>query len=64
MGPTQTADNTLSYTTRSRGAKAGPETGQGWTTATTGFGYARPTPFFSLRLRGTQHLTYRLEAES
>ncbi len=60
MGPRQTADNTLSYTTRSRGEKAG----HGWTTATTGFGYAKPTPFFSLGLRGAQHFTYRLEAES
>ncbi len=60
MGPRQTADNTLSYPTRSCGAQAGRD----WTSATTGFGYAKPTPFFSLRLRGAQHVTYRLEAES
>ncbi len=47
MGPRQTAVNTLSYGTRSRG-----EVGR--------FG----TPLFSLRLRGAQHFTYKLEAES
>ncbi len=115
MGPRQTAVNTLSYATRSRGEKAGQEStkvigtdvcecprctesgpgprvdqrsptpvGGGWTAATTAFVHAKPTPsrfpadrpghqdlvghrvtpLFSFRLRGVQHFTYRLEAES